>query len=166
MTRNHNIDRLRLLCAVLVIVIHTGYGGCRSVVEPLVRCAVPCFFIISGFLIYNPLQISDNNLWGEKLKRNINKILYITLWSNLLYAVVGHILSRYPHTDGYAIRRLGAIVFLSGSPFALHLWYLSAYLYVLAIVYCLWRYNKMCWRKFTPPPYYLLHYLPVSTASS
>ena len=51
MKRLYNIDSLKFLCAVLVIFLHvrTPY---QEYILPLTRCAVPCFFMISGYLIF------------------------------------------------------------------------------------------------------------------
>ncbi len=151
MSRNYNIDRLKALCAVLVIIIHANMYG-YWYIEPIARCAVPCFFIISGFFIYIPDNISDTQ-WGDKLKRNMKRILYITLWSTVLFAVVDYIFAFSPPPSDYntSLERFAKVI-LNENPFGAHLWYLSAYLYVLAIVYCLWRYKRISWIKTLPPP--------------
>ncbi len=60
MQRNYSVDILRFLCAYLVITlhIHTPYS---AYTEPIARCAVPLFFMMSGFFgkakIYRLLKI-------------------------------------------------------------------------------------------------------------
>ena len=60
--RNNSIDIFRLICAVLVIIIHTrpfedqnellGY----IVVQILPRIAVPFFFCVSGYYYFHALK--------------------------------------------------------------------------------------------------------------
>lgn len=48
MNRNHSVDILRFVCAFLVILLHisTTYN---TYTEPIARCAVPIFFMLSGY---------------------------------------------------------------------------------------------------------------------
>ena len=50
--RNHSFDILKLFLALLVVFIHIHVPW-RDSILPLTRCAVPCFFMISGFFLYN-----------------------------------------------------------------------------------------------------------------
>ena len=50
--RNHSIDILKFVCATLIVCLHT-YSKWHDVFIPLTRCAVPCFLMISGFLLYS-----------------------------------------------------------------------------------------------------------------
>ena len=51
MQRNYSIDILKFICATLVVFLHTKCAY-QDIVLPLTRCAVPCFFMISGYLVY------------------------------------------------------------------------------------------------------------------
>lgn len=128
--RNCSIDVLKFVCAVLVVLLHCGYAW-RDAVLPLTRCAVPCFLIISGFLLYGP----GNGIGHERLKRNIKHIGHIILWSTVLFAVVKEILAML-HGEVFlpSAKQLLYFIFLNENPFAGHLWYLGAYLYVLLIM--------------------------------
>ena len=57
MKRLYNIDSLKLLCAIFVIFIHVSTPY-QKYILPLTRCAVPCFFIISGYFIYSETLVS------------------------------------------------------------------------------------------------------------
>lgn len=138
--RNYSIDILKFVCAVLVVILHTGFNF-HDEILPITRCAVPCFFMISGFLLY-----SDNKgIGNDRLKRNIKHIFHIIIWSTLLFALV---------KEGMAIRHGGLFfpsmrewfnfIVFNDNPFGFHLWYLNAYLYVLLIMvfvdkYKLWK---------------------------
>lgn len=47
--RNHSIDALRIFAACGVIALHVASPS-YIISEPLARCAVPLFFMISGYL--------------------------------------------------------------------------------------------------------------------
>lgn len=125
--RDSSIDELKFLCAVLIVFLHvsTPYSvWYRS----LTSCAVPCFFIISGFF----LAERDSS----SIKKSIIKILKITAWSSLLFAGLSVLIAIINH-QGFMITKeqlLNWIVF-NDFPYAIHLWYLYAYLYVLLLFY-------------------------------
>lgn len=48
--RNYSIDILKFICAILVVFLHTDCVY-HDYILPLTRCAVPCFFMISGYFI-------------------------------------------------------------------------------------------------------------------
>lgn len=137
--RNHSIDILKFVCATLIVCLHT-YSKWHDYFIPLTRCAVPCFLMISGFLLY-----SEKGIGRERLVRTIKHIFHIIVWSTLLFAVV---------TESRAIAKDGVFIpsgkdwlycfALNENPFGYHLWYLQAYLYVLPLMlivdkYKLWK---------------------------
>lgn len=139
--RNYSIDILKFVCAILVVFIHTDWEW-HDAILPLTRCAVPCFLIISGFLLYT----KDIGIGQERLKRNVKHIFHIILWSSLLFAIL---------REGKAIikgeffiptnEQIFNFLLLNDNPFGFHLWYLGAYLYVLIIMiivdkYKIWTY--------------------------
>ena len=126
MQRNYLIDTLKILCAVLIIFLHVP-TPLRAYYEPLIRCGVPCFFMISGYLLYGDEM-------QEKTKKGIKRIFILTLWSTFLYLAYSVILHRgnlnevIPSKQGWL-----DFLFLNENPWGGHLWYLSAYLYVLIV---------------------------------
>ena len=84
--RNHSIDTLKFVCAILIVLLHTSTSYSYLYI-PLTRCAVPVFFMISGYMLYGEEM-------PKRLKRGIWKILKIIVWSTLLYAVFLLILSK------------------------------------------------------------------------
>ncbi len=130
--RNNNIDCLRAVCAVLVACNHVGFYG-NALFEPLFRCGVPCFFMISGYFLYTP----DTVQLGERVTRSLRKIAIILLWGSalhLLFKLTTLPLLGIPFTPPTLHHWISALV-LNGNPFALHLWYLQAYIYVLIYLY-------------------------------
>lgn len=137
--RNYSIDILKFVCAVLIVLLHTGFKW-HDTILPLTRCAVPCFLMISGFLLY-----TENGIGMERLKRNVYHIWHIILWSTLLYAVVKEAMA-IVHDGVFfpSLRQWIYFVVFNENPFGFHLWYLGAYMYVLLIMmvvdkYKLWK---------------------------
>ena len=142
MQRNYSIDILKFICAILVVFLHSKYSY-ESVVRPLTRCAVPCFFMISGFLLYKKEGIGKDRIF-----RNIRHILLITMWATLLYIIWKEIVMIRQGGFLPSSRDFLKWIFLNDCPFAGHLWYLYAYIYVLLIVSLidklrLWKYLFM-----------------------
>lgn len=141
MERNYQIDSLKTLCALLVVFLHTCRVG-REFIVPITRCAVPCFLIISGFLLYN----SDASFFCKRLVKNCKSVAIILLWSTALYAFKQFIcfvcLDSEISIDETAILKF---VILNENPFGYHLWYLSAYLYALFIVIILSKICRVSW---------------------
>lgn len=134
--RNYSIDILKFVCAVLVVVLHTNFRW-HNIILPLTRCAVPCFLMISGFLLY-----SEKGIGKGRLLRNIKHIAHILLWSTILFAVVKE--SQYAFYDNIftpSIRQWVYFIIFNENPFGGHLWYLSAYLYVLVFMMAIDKYK-------------------------
>ena len=66
-SRNYSIDILRLLLSFAVVVIHVHSGKWYDYVDPICRLAVPVFFIISGYFIY------DEGI-NKKVRKGLAKI--------------------------------------------------------------------------------------------
>ena len=139
MKRLYNIDSLKFLCAFLVVLIHMHTPYQESIM-PLTRCAVPCFFIISGYMIFT----NDRLKLVEHLKRSIKKMVLILKWSTLLFAIV-KLLFAFKNNDFSILstKDLGKFILFNENPFGFHLWYIGAYLYVLIIILYLEKCNKL-----------------------
>lgn len=138
--RNHSIDILKFICSILVVFIHTGWRY-RNEFLPVTRCAVPCFFIISGYLLFDK---EKQTIKPERLKRNIIHVIKISFWATLFFIIwkeLLHITSSDGHIWIPSIKSMKNWVFLNENPFGGHLWYLFAYLYVLLIIMLVNKYN-------------------------
>ena len=135
MERNHSLDILKFILAYEVVMLHC----CQApyiIVRPIVDSAVPCFFMISGYLIYS--EIVD--YYRDKLKRGIIKIALILLWSSLLCGVNDiYKLIVFHDIGNFTIISLYDFILFNENPFAFHLWYISAYLYTLVFYFVLVR---------------------------
>ena len=83
MKRNYSIDILKTICCFLIIIIHIPWNF-KEEILPLTRCAVPCFFMISGFFLYQ-----KDGIDLCKIKHTIKHRLYMTLPTN--YGIFTHI---------------------------------------------------------------------------
>lgn len=135
LNRYAGLDVLKLICSFLVVYIHQPFPGeVGGFVMPLTRVAVPIFFMITGFFY------SQTREKGKE-KSQIVKILKLLIVSHVLYFAF-HILLNIQSLGDYLMRFTeGKLWFeflcLNESPFQA-LWYLSALLYTLILVY-LWE---------------------------
>lgn len=100
--------------------------------KPIVNSAVPCFFMISGFFIYS----EDKRHQMNKIKRGIYRISIILAWSTLICSLDD--IYRFFFYNEWSISFFDLFVkflIFNENPFAFHLWYISAYLYVLLFFY-------------------------------
>lgn len=138
-SRFEGFDILKCLCAFLVVCIHCPFeiGKLDGYCIALARVAVPIFFMITGYFY------TDVKKEGRRLSQ-LKKIIVLTIMANTLYAVWNSMLIILSGDDliSYWDERLSLncllkFLVLNESPFASHLWYLSALIYVLVIVYVL-----------------------------
>ena len=139
--RVYGLDILKALCAFCVISIHAPFSGTLGLcAEALSRVAVPIFFMITGFFYVDTLK-------QKKELAQIKKISLLCIYSYMLYFLWGiihelYVLKRTVHSFlTYVFRPTNLLnwFLFNNCPFAGHLWYLSAILYVLIIVYFLNR---------------------------
>lgn len=146
-----NINLLKSLCAFLVILIHilTPY---TSKYMPILRMAVPCFFIISGFF----MSKSDSEQSTiKRMKKTFNILLwavglYFILWSWLYFSY------NYVSMDWLNIESLKNFLLFNEIHFGFHLWYVAAYLYVLIIWLGFQKIKKTKWLAHVAPIFSLV----------
>ena len=128
-SRNHSIDLLKFILAYQVVMLHCSQEP-TSIFRSIVDGAVPCFFMISGFFIYD----IDESRYEMKLKKATQRIFYILCWSTLLCSINDFYRLFFHHEIGsFTWESIWTFLFFNENPFAFHLWYIAAYLYVLII---------------------------------
>ena len=135
--RNYSIDSLKFVCAILVVFIHCSYPY-KEYLLPITDVAVPLFFCISGYFVS-----------GVKRKWNrISRIAKILLGSSILYLVKTELFWLFTKQKFYVptLKNIFDFIFFNDISFSIHLWYLSAYIYVLIIAffidrYAVWKYS-------------------------
>ena len=138
MTENGNkFDILKLVLAILIVGIHSSKSG--MILRPVLRLAVPLFFIISSYLFFfkqSALTTQREQFWG--LKKYAKRILLLYLfWLVLLLPFT--IYYREWYVD-FGVNKLITIArsLFFGSTFIAS-WYLMASLIGVTIVWLLSR---------------------------
>lgn len=72
---------LRAFCALLVVIIHTPHEWLGLSLRPLEVCAVPMFFLLSGYFLYSE---SPDVVYRKAIK-SAKKIFLLSVVLNLLY---------------------------------------------------------------------------------
>lgn len=131
--RLNQLDKLRTLCAFLIVLIHVESPFSVYYI-PVTRCAVPIFLILSGFLMAH----KKNN----QIKRSIYTILRYVIVATVVFSIVKLGVSIIKEDwEWISVKAVSEFILLNDNPFATHLWYLTAYLYVLIIFYFLVKKN-------------------------
>lgn len=136
----HAVSVLKLLMALMVIQIHTP-SSWRAFSMPLLRIAVPVFFMISGYFI-----LLDNGTFSlSRISKSIRKIGLIILSANIVYlALYATVLYRHGQdiiAELSSIRLWIDAIFLGGS-FGFHLWYLTAFMETLIVIFFAVKFHK------------------------
>lgn len=95
--QSRTIDSLRFPMAVAIVIFHSAYsmlfdayGFSRSLClffqEGICRLAVPCFFLISGYLFFVHLESWNWNVWKEKIQRRGQTLLLpYVIWNIIAF---------------------------------------------------------------------------------
>ena len=127
------LQALKLICAFLVVVIHTAalQGGWLRVVASV---AVPVFFMITGFFCVDSRGCLDS----RRLGRMIWKLIVITLGAQAAYIAFYAVKCRIEGVapdDLFSLRSWVTLIAV-GDKFGGHLWYLTAAIEALAVIWC------------------------------
>lgn len=145
--RNHHLDVIKLLASMAVVFIHVvdnTTGG--KYYKPVLDLAVPCFFMISGYLVGHRSQ--------EYLKGYITSILKMYVGVSIFYWVVdyfvyttvlGFTLTLQGYIIKYILPRIAWVNLLNGGIGKYHLWYLWASIIGFIIFKVLKKMNVPDW---------------------
>lgn len=93
------IDFLRFPMAVAVVILHHSvtlivgskgalHGLCILFQEELCRLAVPCFFLVSGYLFFSRLEKWNWDVWKGKIKSRLGSLLLpYLIWNVIAFLV-------------------------------------------------------------------------------
>ena len=135
------MDVAKCLAAFLVVAIHADFPGMfGKYVNAWARIAGPLFFIISGY--YYPILASQG-----KQKRQIRKLLKYLLIGSTVFIVYECTVAALKGNLSECLNiwitsgTIAKFLFFNAFPFAGHLWYMYALLYVYAILnlFKLWK---------------------------
>ena len=134
--RNHSFDSLKFICTILIIFIHTPQPlGFELYIDPLQRCAVPIFFMLSGYFTYGKTN------FNEKVRRRIISISKLFCWAFFLYMLIFIAHNRPSAFFDVVLKQIQEFVCFNNVLFCKHLWYIHAYLYILVIMLLINRYS-------------------------
>lgn len=135
--RNYCLFLFEIIASIFVVFVHIKFPGFfGDFVEKAGRFAVPLFFVIAGFFLYQP-GMNETEL-RAKLKKRLKRIVILLLISGSLYlicGVVGHFFKL-----GYSFSDLNAshiiAFFLLNNPLvSQHNWFLLALIYTYLFMY-------------------------------
>ncbi len=93
----NSLDVLKFILSIFVLIIHSGID--KTIISPLLRIAVPMFFIISSYLFFSKLEkISDEKERRTALFHLVKRNLYLYLFWVVLQLPV-FIYGKHYHTD-------------------------------------------------------------------
>lgn len=118
------LHSLKLICAFLVVMIHSAVGDKAPWLEDICRIAVPVFFMITGYFMVG----IDGTVNTGRIARTIKKLIWLFIGLQSIYFL------RWLIADGHSMESLAflrsprvifhALVF--GDIYGIHLWYISA----------------------------------------
>ncbi len=113
----------------------------RSALEPLLRTAVPVFFIITGYFLYS----SDRSIAIAHCKKALRKLSILFLWSNALYFAWN--LALYFRNGHFPIGSWRDVVsfLVFGDSLCYALWYLTACLQTLFVFWAALKFRMERW---------------------
>ena len=141
--RNNSIDVMRLICAILVVAIHTHpfydisseLGVLGTIFIP--RVAVPFFFCVSGYFFIKKIEEGTTNYW-----KTVNKVIKIYLFWSIPYLAI-NILGQV--VDGVSVFKIVTEniinVLIKGSYY--HFWYFPALIISMIITLVIYKLGKL-----------------------
>ena len=138
--RNYSLDTLKLICAIFVIFAHTPQPSIwENYIAPPIRCAVPIFFMISGYFTYGKKDIIPI------IHKRIIQLLKVFGIVFLFYFSFFMIANGKDSLEHLSVLLSHNFILLNTVPYSMHLWYIAAYIYVLLIILLVDKYNLYKW---------------------
>lgn len=128
---------LKALCAVGVVILHAPLGVATDALRHLASITVPVFFMITGYFLYH----TDRDVVLSRLSKSMRKIVPLILLLNLVYYPLNPIQGPIGETYMLYFKWLA----LGMTPGAGHLWYLTALLQALIILWLWFRLARGRW---------------------
>lgn len=159
-------DKLRvmsLLAIILVLYIHSGFHDYPNEIQRMTfnfllqdfvsgmkgRCAVPLFYVISGYLFFANVDFANDSLLPilKKIKKRVRSLVIpflIAAWfPAFFYLVLEYIpgISGFLNSGGFSqnfSKPLPELIYFmywdagGGSPYAFHLWFLRDLIIIVA----------------------------------
>lgn len=134
--RIYSLDGMRLIASFMVVSLHVSPIQdtlFHASFIDISRIAVPFFYLLSGYFIYDIKKEKEQ----EKIKKSLKRTFRLICFSVIVYAVIDAFVFR---DSAVLINEIKAFLscefwFFNKVPFCPVAWYLSAYIYMLCITY-------------------------------
>lgn len=146
--RNKSLDAVKAIAACLVVCIHVSFPGqAGQLVKVLARCAVPFFFMVSGYFCYYQNCNASKRILSKILhimKLFSVSVVFYFIWECFMKAWNGERAWTWIKGLVSTEHLKEFFVYNSTSPVRAHLWFLPAliYCYLLALLIEKWRMRK------------------------
>lgn len=146
--RNKSLDAVKAIAACLVVCIHVSFPGqAGQLVKVLARCAVPFFFMVSGYFCYYQNCNASKRILSKILhimKLFAVSVVFYFIWECFMKAWNGERVWTWIKGLVSTEYLKEFFVYNSTSPVRAHLWFLPAliYCYLLALLIEKWRMRK------------------------
>ena len=146
--RNKSLDAVKAIAACLVVCIHVSFPGqAGQLVKVLARCAVPFFFMVSGYFCYYQNCNASKRILSKILhimKLFAVSVVFYFIWECFMKAWNGERVWKWIKGLVSTEHLKEFFVYNSTSPVRAHLWFLPAliYCYLLALLIEKWRMRK------------------------
>lgn len=133
MKKYNSFDLLKVFLAIFVIAIHTDPLPEHKYLfyELLLQSAVPCFLMISAFLLFKKNETNDNTI-----KKHLFKIIKLYLIWTIIYLPIS--IYFFANSDSsikiIIIRFFKDFIFVGQQPYSYQFWYLLSTIYCLLIL--------------------------------
>lgn len=145
--RNYAIDKMKFLCMIAVVCIHTNPFGNKDIglmINVLCRVAVPLFFISSGYLLNSKFSYEYVHKYFIKILKLFLSWVIFYILLNLTLKSISNIVNGDYIFNGYKelfsnFKILD--IYYGGGIIKYHLWYLASTLCVIPILYITIKYK-------------------------
>jgi peptidoglycan/LPS O-acetylase OafA/YrhL len=154
--RKITIDIGRAIAAFLVVCLHTKFPIPKmgAFVSDLAKIAVPFFFILSGYYLYD----ENNENIILKIKKSLKKTFFILISAVIVYAILRYIKWSYFNFDiSKQTFELVPFLLLNDCNYTEHLWYLFAYIDVLILLYLSYKFRLNIFLIYSLPILIIIH---------
>ena len=131
--RNKSLDAAKAVAACLVVFIHVSFPGQPGqIIKVFARCAVPFFFMISGYFCYYEKKNAADKIPAKILhilKLFTAAVFFYVVWESLMKLVTGKNLLLWIKELTDIENLKGFLIYNSTSPVRAHLWFLPALIY-------------------------------------
>ena len=144
-TKYELIDIMKFICAIFVIIIHSGIVKYESgttqwyTINILLRIAVPFFFVASGFLFGKKYLDNKGKLKENSIKQIKRLIIPYIFWIIIIIPFMIYANELYKYNWIICLLKLFRLIIFNGY----HLWFILALIVAICMEYIFLKKNKI-----------------------